>query len=938
MSEELRTSRERWAQLLEAPALHIVAEMLSREPDADLVGRRIGSYVIEAWLGSGGMGDVYRARDGALHRDVALKILPELFALDADRLARFAREAQVLASLNHPNIAAIYGFEESGAAKALVLELVDGPTLADRIAQGPIPIDEALPIARQIAEGIEAAHEQGIVHRDLKPANIKLRPDGIVKVLDFGLAKVLQPEAIAGGEPSVSPTITSASMIERGLMLGTAAYMSPEQAKGREADKRADVWAFGAVLYEMLSGRRAFNGEDSADTLAAVLRQDVDWTVLPASVPAPLRHLLVRCLDRDVKQRLRDIGEARIVLASPTAVADTATAVAVAPRRWRRARALIVPIAATVALGGSAAWYVGRQPVTPLAVTRFTFTLPNGQSITLPASRHAIALSPDGSQLVYVADGRLYRRSMSELDVHAIPGTELHQTITTPVFSPDGGSIAFWSGTDQTIKRVAVTGGAAVTVCPADNPFGITWEADGLVFGQGRKGIMRVSANGGTPELLVRVEDGEEAHGPQLLPGRQHVLFTLATGSTWERWDRARVVVQSLASGERKTLIDGGGDARYVATGHLVYAVGTTVLAARFDPARLEVTGAPVPMVEPVRRSNGRETGAAQFSVSRNGSLIYNTGPAVGPEWGQQEMVLADRKGVVEHLELPPNQYRGARASPDGTRIAFEIDNRTEAIVYVYALSGASPMRRLTFGGNNRFPVWTSNSRRIAFQSDRDGDSAIFWQAADGTGTAERLTRTERGEAHAPESWSPAGDTLLFSITKGSDVSLWTLSLKDRKVAPYGDVHSAYPTGATFSPDGRWVAYASTEPRNPATTIYVQPFPATGAKYELFVNASNSNTPHKPTWSPDGKELFYVPRLGAFEAASVTTTPTFAFGNAVAVPRRLQVGAPNSRTLYDVMPDGRFVGLITVGQTEPIYRAPDIEVILNWFEELKRVG
>jgi Tol biopolymer transport system component len=291
----------------------------------------------------------------------------------------------------------------------------------------------------------------------------------------------------------------------------------------------------------------------------------------------------------------------------------------------------------------------------------------------------------------------------------------------------------------------------------------------------------------------------------------------------------------------------------------------------------------------------------------------------------------------VERLDLPPNTYRGARAAPDGTRIAFEIDNRNEAMVYVYALSGESPMRRLTFGGNNRSPIWTSDGSRVVFQSDRGGDHAIFWQAADGSGTAERLTTPAQGETHAPESWSPTGETLLFSITKGSDVSLWTLSLRDRKVAPYGDVHSVYPTGATFSPDGRWVAYATMEQGKPGTTIYVQPFPATGAKYELFVKASNSNTPHKPRWSPDGKELFYVPRLGGFEAVTVTTTPTFAFGNAVTVPRPFQPGAPNSRTLYDIMPDGRFVGLVTVGQTDPTYTAPHIQVVLNWFEELKRI-
>jgi eukaryotic-like serine/threonine-protein kinase len=928
------------ADFIEASALDVAADMLTHEPDGDLIGRHVGPYLIEAWLGSGGMGDVYRARDGHLHREVALKILPGLFALDLDRLARFKREAQVLASLNHPNIAAIYGFEESNGVQALVLELVEGATLADRIAQGAIAVDEALPIARQIAEGLEAAHEHGIVHRDLKPANIKVRPDGTVKVLDFGLAKAMEPVALIPGDVTASPTITSPAI---DVILGTAAYMSPEQARGRHADKRSDVWAFGALLYEMLSGERAYPGDDMAETLAAVLRRDIEWTALPASTPTSVRRLMARCLDRDVKRRLRDIGEARIVLDPATcAIADAPPAPALAPSRhaWRRATPVVLAATVTGVLAGSAAWYLAVRTLVPPAVTRFIYTLPEGQSITLPATRHMIGLSPDGSHMVYVANTRLYLRSMSELDVHAIQGSESYQAVTEPVFSPDGRSVAFWAGGDRTIKRIAVTGGVTVTICPADNPYGIDWGTDGLVFGQGSKGIMRVSANGGSPEVLVRVNDGQEAHGPQLLPGGQHVLFTLATGTAFDRWEKARVVVQSVSSGERKTLIEGGSDARYVPTSHLVYAVEGNLFAVAFDPRRLEVTSGPVPMVEDVRRSNGRETGAAHFSFSSTGSLIYIPGFASGPEGGgHQELVLTDRNGGVERLQLPPGPYRGVRASPDGTRIAFGTDDGKEAIIYTYDLSSARPMQRLTFGGNNRFPVWTSDSKRIAFQSDRDGDLGIFWQSADGKGTAQRLTKPDQGASHAPEWWSPTGDRFLFSSTKGSDVSLWTFALQDRKATPFGEVHSSYPTGARFSPDGRWVAYASTERGMTAMTIYVQPFPATGAKYQLFVKESSNtpaNTPHKVAWSPDGNELFYVPRLGGFEAVSVTTQPTFAFGNAMPVPRPFQPGHPNSRTLYDITPGGKFVGLISVGRTPSgPFTAPQIQVVLNWFEELR---
>ncbi len=546
-----------------------------------------------------------------------------------------------------------------------------------------------------------------------------------------------------------------------------------------------------------------------------------------------------------------------------------------------------------------------------------------------------IALSPDGAQMVYAANTtRLSLRSMSELDVHTIQGTEGYQLVTNPVFSPDGRSVAFYAAADQTIKTIPVTGGAAQTVCPADAPYGMSWGPDGIVFGQGSKGIMRVSPNGGAPDVVVRVEDDEEAHGPQLLPGGQHLLFTLATGTAIDRWDRARVVVQSLTSGERKTLIEGGSDGRYVPTGHIVYALSGRVFAVAFDVRRLEVKGGAAPMVEGVRRSGGSGTGTAHFSVSSAGSLIYIPG-AVSTSSAQWEIALIDRKGGVERLKLPPGPYESPRVSPDGTRIAFgtETDPGKEAIVWIYELSGTTGIQRLTFGGNNRFPIWSSDSTRVAFQSDREGDLAIFWQPVVGGGTAERLTKPDQGESHAPESWSPKTDRLLFSVTKGSDVSLWTFSLQDRKATPFGEVHSRFPTGARFSPDGQWVAYASTE-RGTRNTIYVQPFPPTGAKYQLF--AKGSDIPHEVAWSPDGKELFYNPGVGRFEAVSVRTQPTFAFGNAVAVPRPFRTAPSNSRTLYDITPGGKFVGLIPAGQTEfgPL-ATPQIHVILNWFEELQ---
>lgn len=885
------------------------------------------SFHIIAPLGRGGMGEVYRAHDVELNRHVALKILPEAFAYNLDRLARFKREAQLLASLNHPNIGAIYGFEESSpsadsgqaAVQALVLELVEGPTLADRIAQGVIPLDEAVPIARQIAEALEAAHEQGIVHRDLKPANIKLRPDGTVKVLDFGLAKALRPESVAGDV--ASPTITSSSLAQRGVIIGTAAYVSPEQARGYQADKRSDVWAFGAVLYEMLSGRRLFKGDDASETLASVLRQDIDWTALQPSTPASVRHLISRCLERDVRRRLRDIGEARIALEegpAPQTMAGMRSTV------WRRAIPIAVTAIVTGALAGTA-WYL--RPSIPREVTRLSFTLPEGQSLS-SGDRSIAAISPDGTQIVYVAaPSALYLRSLLALEPNVIRGTEGNGILGEPVFSPDGRSIVFHASADQTLKRIPVTGGATVTLCRADFPHGLSWGPDGILFVQPGTGIMRVYDDGGTPEVLVNLDEGEAAQSPQTLPGGQHLLFTLANGLAPNRWDSARIVVQSLASGERKTLIDGGSDARYVPTGHLVYAVGGSVFAVAFDVTRLQVSGGAVSVVDGVRRGAPSLAGTAQFGFASNGSLMYIAGPP-SARW---DLGLTDRKGGVEPLKLPPGPYEAPRVSPDGTRIAFGTDDGKEAIVWIYDLAGATTMRRLTFGRNNRLPTWSSDGTRVAFQSDRDGDAAIFWQPVDG-GPAERLTTPSLGESHEPEAWSPNGEMLLFSITNGSDVSLSTLALKQRRVTPFGEVRSSTRTGAVFSPDGQWVAYASFD--GSGRTIYVEPYPATGVKHQLVPKGAGE--PHQPLWSPDGRQLFYNPGPGRFESVTVTTHPVFAFGNPVAVPRPFPGASPLTRRPYDITPDGRFLSAIAAGQSESgRLTAPQIQVVLNWFEELR---
>ena len=909
-------------------------------------GARLGPYEIVSALGAGGMGEVYRARDARLNRDVALKVLPEAFILDPDRLARFKREAQVLASLNHPNIAAIYGFEDSTpspgsgqpAVQALVLELVEGPTLADRIAQRAIPPDEALPIARQIAEALEAAHEKGIIHRDLKPANIKLRPDGTVKVLDFGLAKAMEPISAPSADVTASPTFTSPAMTGMGVILGTAAYMSPEQAKGRQADKRSDVWAFGAVLYEMLSGQRAFKGDDISDTLAAVLRQDIDWTAFPASTPVSVRRLIARCLDRDVRRRLRDIGEARIVLDDPTSLAEGAVGgiPALAPPQplWRRAIPVVLSVIVTGVLAIAATVYLIPSQA-PLVVTRFPLMLGEGQTLPGATTRQAVAISPDGAQMAYLANGRLYLRSMSQLEARPIAGpagpagpTSTSSFVTSPVFSPDSQSVAFWSSADQTLKKVVVGGVAAVTICRADQPFGVSWGTDGIVFGQPDKGIMRVSANGGTPEVLVSVKDGEQVYGPQILPGGETVLFTLATGTAAERWDQAQIVTHSLRSGERKTLVDGGSDARYVPTGHLVYAVGGIVFAVPMDLRRLEVTDGPVPIVEGVRRAN-TITGAAQFDFSSTGTLVYLPGP-ISARTVQSQLALIDRKGGVELLKLPPGPYQHPRAAPNGTQIAFATDDGKEAIVWIYDLGGTASMRQLTLGGKNRFPIWSPDGQRVAFQSDREGDLGIFWQRADGSGAAERLTKADQGTSHVPESWSPKDERFLFGVTKGSSVSLWTFSLLDKKATQFGDVQSQSPINAAFSPDGRWVAYTVTE--RAGTGIHVQPFPATGAKYPV-----SKSTTVSPVWSRDGREIVSQPQGGLQAVQTITTQPSFSFGPPVLMRRGHNDSGRTSQRNYDVMPDGRILGVVAAGQTQsPEFTTPQIQVVLNWFEELKQ--
>src|SRR5262245_14168663 len=714
------------------------------------VGTRLGAYEIVAPLGAGGMGEVYRATDSRLKRQVAVKILPPSFAADPDRLARFQREAEILASLNHPNVAVVYGLEEADGVKAIVMELVEGPTLADRIAHGPIAIDEALPIARQIADALEAAHGLGIVHRDLKPANVKVRDDGTVKVLDFGLAKLTESRTTAltsQADPAQSPTFTSpGAMTEMGLILGTAAYMSPEQARGRTVDKRTDIWAFGAVLYEMLTGRRAFDGEDTTEVLASVVKSTPDWTALPQDVPQHVVMLVQRCLERDRNARIGDIAVARFLLANPQAVVAQPAA---APRTVAAApssRGKILPfVLGAVLVGGVIGWLLPRRSAeAPAQVTHLQMTVQpaehlSGSIASYRPSRTAIAVSPDGRMVVFSAsrgsNAQLFLRDMDRPDATAIPGTEGG---IGPFFSPDGAWVGFWA--DDKIKKVPLAGGPAAAVCdvPPGGSLGASWGDDGTIYFANHFGVSKVPAAGGTPVAVTKA-DNERHLLPRLLPDGMALLMTTVKYG----WDTANVVVQPLDGGERRVLVSGGTDARLVSPGHLVYMKGGTLMAVPFDVGSRQVRGSPVALIEGVMQAinmpnDADDTGAGQFTVSPSGTLVYVVG-GINP-LSQSTLTWVDRTGASQPLTVaPPAAYFGPRLSPDGQKLAVGVRGGTSnrnTDVWIYDVMRGVP-QRLTFDGGG-FPVWSPDGRRLVYVTGTSGANNLYAIAIDGR-TSERL-------------------------------------------------------------------------------------------------------------------------------------------------------------------------------------------------------
>ena len=876
------------------------------------------------------MGRVWRAHHTALKRDDALKVLPDAFAADPERLARFQREAQVLASLNHPNIAHVYGLEEADSIKALVMELVEGPTLADRIGQGPIPVDEALSIAKQIAEGLETAHAQGIIHRDLKPANIKLRSDGTVKVLDFGLAKAMEPIGSMSPTVSQSPTITTPAMTQMGVILGTAAYMSPEQARAKPVDRRCDIWAFGCVLYEMLTGRRAFEDEDVSMTLSKVLQREPDFEAFP-HVPPRVCQTVRLCLRKSLRERVGDIHDVRLALegAFETVAPQVALATAFAQPVWRRPLVVASAMAIVAVLVTSLAAWSLWPTVEPVTVNRFDYVLPEGQRFR-NLGRAVIAFSPDGRHLVYNATGGLHLRSMDALEAQLISGTD-GRDLTNPFFSPNGESVGFFE--NGQLKRIGISGGAAVVICGATNPFGVSWGPDNMIlFGQ-PEGIMRVSANGGTPELVIKANEGEEMYGPQLLPHGDSVLFSSTRALGTSRWDAAQIVVQSLATGMRTVVVQGGSDARYFPTGHLVYALEGALFAVAFDVDRLAVTGGAVPQVQGVMRASGLTgAGAANYGVSNGGTLVYVT-RAAGLK--PRTLVWAARDGREEPLRLPQAEYGWAQVSPDGSRVAVSMaDAHGNQDVWVSELARGTLSRVTTEPEIDNDPVWTPDSRRIVFPSRRkDGRFGFYLAAADGTGAAELLLQSETGGFFRAYGWSRDGNTLVFDYAdpkgRGEIGNIGILSIKSGR--PWKPLlqTAAHEVSPALSPDGEWIAYASDQTGR--LEVYMERFPDLGDRRQISTDGGVA-----PLWSPDGRELFYRRGDTMMVVAIVGGGRTLSVGNPQALFQGTYFGDNNGSRRYDIDPTGK--RFLMIKENSKDEATPErLIVVQNWTEELKRL-
>jgi len=890
-------------------------------------GTQFGRYEIRSKLGAGGMGEVYLAHDTKLRRDVAIKVLPDAVARDQERLTRFEREARLLAALNHPHIASIYGLEEHEQKQFLVMELVDGKTLAEMLAtSGPISIDESLRFACQIAEAVEAAHERGIIHRDLKPANVMITGNEEVKVLDFGLAKAPAEQPVAN-DISQSPTVLRTGT-QAGIILGTAAYMSPEQAKGKKVDKRTDIWSFGCMLFEMLTGKSPFVGETTTDTLASIVRAEPDWSLLPPGTPPRLTHLLRRCLEKDTRMRLRDIGDARIeisqALNTPTEEAKVINSVTSAPKQnpgrsilfglaglvigalaaglilWRLSGALL-PTRPTVQ--SAKRFVVTPADAEPLALTKF---------VPLAIGRVSLAISPDGSNLVYVANrsghAQLVLRPLDQFEARPISGTE---GAYNPFFSPDGKWVGFFA--DNQLKKVSLTGGEPVTLCEARNPVGATWQKDDEIFFGDQEGgtLTRVSVSGG-PSRPVST-GGAQVNDVQVLPGNKWLLFSTLQGSNP---DNAEIRALSLETGKVTRVMQGGSGPHYLASGHLLFTRTGTLMAAPFDVKTNQLTGPAVAVLEGVRSET---YGNAQFSVSNNGTMVYIAG---APGW-IGKAVWVDRQGKTTPIDLPAQCYGSFKLSPDGKRLAISVASAKDDI-WIYEFERGTFLR-LTNDGNNINPVWSPDGKQVAFGSFRDGHYGIYVKSADGSGSEEQLIVAPGETGEMPESWFPDGKTLAIGQWNNSDQGdIWILPLEgERTLRPF--LRTPFSEFFTsFSPNGHWLAYTSDE--SGRYEVYVRPYPGPGGKWQISTEGGE-----EPVWSANGQELFY--RNGEkWMVATVHSNPDFQ-----ADSPRLMFESYFINVLglsHWPHPDGqRQVMIQPLGaESQP----KQINVVLNWFEELKR--
>jgi Tol biopolymer transport system component/predicted Ser/Thr protein kinase len=882
---------------------------------AILPGRRLAPYEILSIIGAGGMGEVYKARDTRLDRIVAIKVLPTHLADRAELRERFEREAKTIASLNHSHICTLYDTGHQDGIDFLVMEYIEGETLAQRLQKGALPIQQVLQFAIEISDALDKAHRKGITHRDLKPGNIMLTKSG-TKLLDFGLAKLAQ-EAVPATPDSQLPTMQNAITGE-GTILGTLQYMAPEQVEAKEVDARTDIFAFGVVIYEMATGKKAFEGKTSASVMAKIMEAEPpSMASLQPMTPPALDRVVKRCLAKEPEKRWQTASdlceELKWIAEGGSQVTSVPTAAANGTRALGR-RALILSLLGILLLGaaisGIAIWNL--KPTPPKPVTRTVITLPPGDRLVGPEET-SLALSPDGKQLAYAAirgvTSQIYMRSMDSQEARPIPGTE---GASEPFFSPDGQWIGFFSG--GKLKKISVSGGAAVTLGDAGNNFGGSWSSQGTIFFALSPGspLLQVPDAGGTPQPLTRLEKGDGGQSwPQFMPGGKAVLFAAAGNIAAD----AQVAVQSIATGQRRNLV-GGTQPRYATSGHLIYAQGTTLMAVPFDPQRLEIKGTPVPVVEGVAFSAGY--GSSQYSISDSGSLVYIS----GSQANQRRMVWVSRNGVEQPLPAPPQAYEIVRLSPDGRRVAVELDEQ----FWLYDLA-RDTLTRFTFEGKrNQNPLWTPDGKRIAFFSTKEGIENLFWQLADGSGGLERLSTSEY--VQIPRSWSPDGQLLAFDVVNPKTLyDIWVLRMSDRKAHPF--LQTPFNEGgATFSPDGHWLAYVSNESGRPE--VYVQPYPGPGGKWQISTEGGT-----EPAWNHNGKELFY--RTGnKMMALDVATQPGFVVGK----PHMLFEGQyvtndwPQVSTVYDVSADGQ--RFLMVKPTEQASSATQINVVLNWFEELKR--